>query len=135
MPSSRGSTPCRSRRCGEWGSSSVTGCVASDSKPWGISRASRAGRWNVQSATRRADTFTRSPAGSTIGRTVVAKVRFSNFKTITRSKTLPHEVDTAAEIYAVVRDLYLKLDPDRPRIRLLGVAVTGLSPGPPARQL
>jgi DNA polymerase IV len=69
------------------------------------------------------------------GRTVVAKVRFSNFKTITRSKSLPHEVDTAAELYAVVRDLYLKLDPDRPRIRLLGVAVTGLSPGPPARQL
>jgi DNA polymerase-4 len=35
----------------------------------------------------------------------------------------------------VAKALYLKLDPDRPRIRLLGVAVTGLTPGPPRRQL
>jgi DNA polymerase IV len=80
-------------------------------------------------------TATRLRAGGLCGRTVVAKIRFSNFKTITRSKTLPHEVDTAPEIYEVVRELYLKLDPDRPRIRLLGVAVSGLIPGPPARQL
>ena len=69
------------------------------------------------------------------GRTATLKVRFSNFKTITRSKTLDHEVDTTAEIYEVVRALYMKLDPDRPRIRLLGVAVAGLAPGPPRRQL
>lgn len=80
-------------------------------------------------------TATRLRAGGLCGRTVVAKIRFSNFKTITRSKTLPHEVDTAPEIYEVVRELYLKLDPDRPRIRLLGVAVSGLIPGPPGRQL
>ena len=69
------------------------------------------------------------------GRTVTMKVRFSNFKTITRSRTLDHEVDTAFEIYDVVRDLYTKLDPDRPRIRLLGVTVGGVIPGPPRRQM
>lgn len=69
------------------------------------------------------------------GRTVTLKVRFASFKTITRSRTLAHEVDTAAEIYEAARDLYLRLDPDRPRIRLLGVTVSGLAPGPPRRQL
>ena len=69
------------------------------------------------------------------GRTVTLKVRFSNFKTITRSHTLTGELDTPAEIYAVAKALYLKLDPERPRIRLLGVAVTSLAPGPPRRQL
>ena len=47
----------------------------------------------------------------------------------------PGELDTAAEIYEVVKDLYLKLDPERPRIRLLGVSVSSLAPGPPRRQL
>jgi DNA polymerase-4 len=69
------------------------------------------------------------------GRTVTIKIRFSNFKTITRSKTLPCEVDTAAEIYDVAKNLYERLHPDRPRIRLVGVSVSGLAPGPPRRQL
>jgi DNA polymerase-4 len=69
------------------------------------------------------------------GRTVTIKVRFSNFKTITRSRTLDHEVDTSFELYDVARDLYQRLDPERPRIRLLGVSVSGVVPGPPKRQL
>jgi DNA polymerase-4 len=69
------------------------------------------------------------------GRTVTIKVRFSNFSTITRSRTLTAEVNTTAEIYEVARLLYLKVDPDRPRIRLLGVSVSGLATGPPLRQL
>ena len=69
------------------------------------------------------------------GRTVTLKVRFSNFRTITRSHTLEGELDTPAEIYAVAKAMYLKLDPERPRIRLLGVAVSSLAPGPPRRQL
>ncbi|HYO60543.1 MAG TPA: DNA polymerase IV [Actinomycetota bacterium] len=69
------------------------------------------------------------------GRTVTIKVRWSSFQTITRARTLPAEVDTAADIYAVARDLYEKLAPAAPRIRLLGVSVTSLVPGPPRRQL
>jgi DNA polymerase-4 len=80
-------------------------------------------------------TASRLRAKGLCGRTVTLKVRFSNFKTITRSHSLEGELDTAAEIYAVAKALYLKLDPERPRIRLLGVAVTSLAPGPPRRQL
>ncbi|HJR44009.1 MAG TPA: DNA polymerase IV [Actinomycetota bacterium] len=69
------------------------------------------------------------------GRTVTLKVRFSNFSTITRSKTLSVEVDTTPAIYEVARSLFEKIGQDRLRIRLLGVSVTGLSIGPPNRQL
>ena len=69
------------------------------------------------------------------GRTITLKVRFSNFTTITRSKTLGAEVDTTPAIYEVARGLFEKLSQDRLRIRLLGVSVTGLSTGPPNRQL
>ena len=80
-------------------------------------------------------TAARLRAKGLCGRTVTLKVRFSNFKTITRARTLHHEADTTAEIYEVARSLYTKLDPDRPRIRLLGVSVGGVAPGPPRRQL
>jgi DNA polymerase IV len=80
-------------------------------------------------------TAARLRAKGLCGRTVTLKVRFSSFKTITRSRTLEEAVDTGPEIYAVARDLYWALAPARFRIRLLGVAVTGLAPGPPRRQL
>jgi DNA polymerase-4 len=80
-------------------------------------------------------TAARLRAKGLCGRTITLKVRFSNFKTITRSRTLGAGVDTTAEIYSVARDLYERLDPDRPRIRLLGVGIAGLAPGPPRRQL
>ncbi|MFN2526626.1 MAG: DNA polymerase IV [Actinomycetota bacterium] len=77
-------------------------------------------------------------AGSLCCRTVTLKVRYSNFKTVTRSKTLPEEVDTAAELFVTARSLYLRLAASgqvAPRIRLLGVTASGLAPGPPQRQL
>jgi DNA polymerase IV len=69
------------------------------------------------------------------GRTVTLKVRFSNFKTITRSRTVPEEVDSGAAIYQVAKDLFEKLPLERPRIRLLGVSVSGVVLGPPKSQL
>jgi DNA polymerase-4 len=78
------------------------------------------------------------------GRTVTLKVRWASFQTVTRSRTLPAEVDTAAEIYAVARELYEKLAPGADearvtggarRVRLIGVSVSSLVAGPPRRQL
>jgi DNA polymerase-4 len=80
-------------------------------------------------------TATRLRSKGLCGRTVTLKIRFSNFKTITRSQTLEEAVDTGPEIYAIARSLYERLGPDRPRIRLLGVSLSGLVPGPPQRQL
>jgi DNA polymerase-4 len=69
------------------------------------------------------------------GRTVTLKIRFSNFKTITRSKTLAEEIDSGAAIYQVAKALFEKLPLDRLRIRLVGVSVSGLASGPPKSQL
>ena len=60
------------------------------------------------------------------GRTVVLKVRFADFTTITRSRTLGEPTDLARDIYGTVRSLWTALRLDRARIRLVGVRVEHL---------
>lgn len=61
------------------------------------------------------------------GRTVVLKVRFSDFTTITRSRTLSEHTDVSREVYAVAAQLFDALGLQRARIRLVGVRVQGLT--------
>jgi len=58
--------------------------------------------------------------------TVGIKVRFSDFKTITRSKTLELPTSTTKEIFEVVKQLYLALDLKGEAIRLVGVSLDSL---------
>ena len=60
------------------------------------------------------------------GRTVALKVRFADFTTITRSRTLREATDVGQEIYATARSLYEALGLQRARIRLVGVRMEGL---------
>jgi DNA polymerase IV len=59
-------------------------------------------------------------------RTVTLKIRLANFTTLTRSRTLPAPIDVAADLYQVVGELFAALPGARRRVRLLGVAATGL---------
>ncbi|SCL16109.1 DNA polymerase-4 [Micromonospora nigra] len=61
-----------------------------------------------------------------VGRTVSVKVRFTDFRTVTRSRTLDVSTDVAREIFDTVWALYTALDPGEP-VRLVGVRVEGLS--------
>ena len=61
------------------------------------------------------------------GRTVSLKVRFADFTTITRSRTLREATDVGQEIYATARGLFEALGLDRARIRLVGVRVEQLA--------
>lgn len=61
-----------------------------------------------------------------MGRTITLKVRFSNFSTITRSKTLLDPTDVAKEIYEVAKGLFEGLNLDQVRVRLVGVRVEKL---------
>jgi DNA polymerase-4 len=61
-------------------------------------------------------------------RTVTLKVRLATFQTLTRSRTLPDASDVAAELYHVAAELYRALPGASRRVRLLGVAATGLEP-------
>jgi DNA polymerase-4 len=67
-------------------------------------------------------------AQDAVGRTVVLKVRFADFTTITRSRTLPEHTDVGRTVYATSRELFLRLGLDRARLRLVGVRVEGLAP-------
>ncbi|HLZ37025.1 MAG TPA: DNA polymerase IV [Mycobacteriales bacterium] len=66
-------------------------------------------------------------AAGLAGRTVSIKVRFADFTTLTRARTLPHVTDVGHEIYTVARGMYDALGLDRARLRLVGVRVEGLA--------
>jgi DNA polymerase-4 len=62
------------------------------------------------------------------GRTVTLKVRFADFTTITRSRTLTDATDVTGEVHATAAALFDALGLQRARIRLVGVRVEGLVP-------
>jgi DNA polymerase-4 len=62
------------------------------------------------------------------GRTVALRVRYADFTTITRSRTLPDATDVTAEVHAEAVRLFDALVRRRLRIRLVGVRVEGLLP-------
>ena len=56
-----------------------------------------------------------------VARTVGIKIRFADFRTMTRVRTLAHATDSGSVIFDTALELYLGLRLDRPRIRLVGV--------------
>lgn len=61
-----------------------------------------------------------------VARTVGIKIRFADFRTVTRVRTLPAWTAATADIYDVAADLYRGLRLDRPRVRLVGVKCESL---------
>jgi DNA polymerase IV len=70
-----------------------------------------------------------------IARTIGIKIRFADFATVTRVRTLAEPTDTGSVIYQECLDLYRKLDLDQPRIRLVGVKAENLLNAGSATQL
>jgi DNA polymerase-4 len=73
-------------------------------------------------------------AAGQAGRTIAIKVRFADFRTINRSRTLPVATDVAQEIFQTAWSLFLSVGATE-RIRLVGVRVEGLGEAGGARQL
>jgi DNA polymerase-4 len=67
------------------------------------------------------------------GRTITLKVRFHDFRTITRSTTLAGPTDSSHAVVTAAKQLLGGIDPS-PGVRLIGVSVSGLVEGA-ARQL
>ncbi|HHJ51831.1 MAG TPA: DNA polymerase IV [Caldithrix abyssi] len=63
------------------------------------------------------------------GRTVHLKLRYENFSTITRNKTLPNPVDNTEIIFATVNALFEQNYQTGRKVRLLGVGVSGFEEG------
>lgn len=66
-------------------------------------------------------------AGALVGRTVSIKVRFADFTTITRSRTLREPTDVARVVYDTACGLHQALGKDEALIRLVGVRIEGLA--------
>ena len=62
------------------------------------------------------------------GRTIGIKVRFDDFSTVTRARSLEAAVNDSRTVGTVALELLRRLDPRRP-VRLLGVRVAGLDEG------
>lgn len=62
------------------------------------------------------------------GRTVSLTVRFADFTTITRARTMREPTDVTQEVYRTAVVLYDALGLQRARLRLVGVRVEGLVP-------
>jgi len=69
------------------------------------------------------------------GRTVTLKLRFADFRTITRSRTVAAATDTDAEIHEVAADLLARLRLGAAAVRLVGVTVSNLADGGAPTQL
>jgi DNA polymerase-4 len=69
------------------------------------------------------------------GRTVALKIRYPDFTTITRSRTLAEPTDSAHEVFAVAGELLDGSLPGGVAVRLLGVRVEQLVGGVVAEQL
>jgi len=63
-----------------------------------------------------------------VARTIGIKIRFADFRTVTRVRTLPGWTDSSATIFRTAGELYRSLDLDQPRIRLVGVKCENLQP-------
>ncbi len=68
-------------------------------------------------------------------KTISIKVRFADFSTISRSKTLPLPIDSTHDIYEIAKSLYTALNLDRARLRLVGISLDNLSEAAPEQLL
>ena len=71
----------------------------------------------------------------TQGRTVHLKIRYSNFDTYTRSKSVSPATNATNQLWSVVSQLLASDLPDRPMcVRLLGMGVSNLQKQQPVQQ-
>ncbi|MEY4411988.1 MAG: hypothetical protein RL560_247 [Actinomycetota bacterium] len=70
---------------------------------------------------------------SLFAKTITIKIKFADFTSITRSKTVPIGIDNTHETYEVVKSLYLALKNEGARIRLVGVSLSQLHEAAPVQ--
>ncbi|MFQ5664782.1 MAG: DNA polymerase IV, partial [Terriglobia bacterium] len=63
-------------------------------------------------------------------RTITLKLRYASFRTLTRAQTLPEATDFDSVIYETAAGLFRRTWNRKQKLRLLGVAASGLGPAP-----
>jgi DNA polymerase IV len=64
------------------------------------------------------------------GRTITLKVKYFDFKSITRSATLPEPINSASEMMKYAEALLEKTEAGKLKVRLLGISLSNLDDGP-----
>ena len=75
------------------------------------------------------EVFERSTEEQFHGKTVTVKVKYNNFKIITRSKTLPHKISDFERFWSTAREI-LKQTPLSHPVRLLGLGISNAANKP-----
>lgn len=70
---------------------------------------------------------------SLFAKTISIKIKFADFSSLTRAKTVPIALDNTHETYEIVKSLYLALKNEGARIRLVGVSLSNLQDGAPVQ--
>jgi DNA polymerase-4 len=70
---------------------------------------------------------------SLFAKTISIKIKFADFSSLTRAKTVPIAIDNTHDTYEVVKALYLALRNEGARIRLVGVSLSQLQEGAPVQ--
>jgi DNA polymerase IV len=70
-----------------------------------------------------------------VATTVVLKVRYQDFTTVTRSRTLADPISAARDFHHAATELLTRTDFATRPVRLLGIAAGGLIPAQAPRQL
>src|SRR4051812_4880776 len=65
-----------------------------------------------------------------LGRTITVKIKYSDFKQITRSQSLPQPVNDLQTITSISKQLLLSSDPENVKIRLLGISLSNFGEAP-----
>lgn len=62
------------------------------------------------------------------GKTIVLKVRYEDFETITKRKTIPHYIHESVDIFNEAMNIWEEIEMGNKGIRLLGITLTNLNP-------
>ncbi len=67
------------------------------------------------------------------GRTITLKIKYSDFKIITRSKSFNEPINDLSIISKTAKELLLATNPEESKIRLLGITVSNFEDRIPAK--
>ncbi|MCD6062784.1 MAG: dinB [Flavipsychrobacter sp.] len=68
------------------------------------------------------------------GRTITLKIKYSDFRQITRSLSIAQAVDDVDTILQIAQELLVATDPEKDKIRLLGISLSGFKDEPRSKK-
>jgi DNA polymerase-4 len=81
------------------------------------------------------EVFERMKEENFFGKTITIKIKYADFKIITRSRTLPHKIMDFRPMWAIAREMMKHIDLSEQPVRLIGFGVGNASDKPCKKQL